>query len=483
MPTVELVLTEARVWARSANTHADLPASVTPGSDGTTLVAGEPLRPSSVTTSATQLLVADRIAYAPNMPKPVDAMDALFARLLADLRIPTPCGQLSLVCPTEWGSRRRTMVAAAGRRYASDVVCTHTAVRAVIAGERNRDRRTVVVEFGLLSTTASSVVPTHDGLQVEACEHEPDLALAELVADGPAHTKLHSVLDRLLDGRSADSVLLVGAGSDPGLHELLGTTVSQVCGPAMELRALPGADLAHNKQNEARDHQPTLAELPRNEWVQPLRDRAARASQPRSRTPLYLGAAAVVVVLLATSAGIAVLNSGGDDSGATAAVPESSAAPQPEVQQPSSTSGAHAPTEQTVDHLRFQVPRGWRISAPTEAGNRVELVPEHGPPAKITVTQRQVDPDVGYQQIAADLDAQIAQRPAGSVSELGRDVVFGGRSGLAYTEHPEDGSQVDWHVIVEHSTQVSMGCQYQAGGHDSIRHVCADFATTLAVTP
>lgn len=482
MPTVELVLTEARVWARSANTHADLPASVTPGSDGTTLVAGEPLRPSSVTTSATQLVAADRIAYASTMPTPVDAMGALIARLLADLRIPAPCGQLSLVCPTEWGSRRRTTVAAAARRYASDVVCTDTAVRAVIAGERNRDRRTVVVEFGVLSTTASSVVPTHDGLRVEACEHEPDLALAELVADGPAHTKLRSVLDCLLDGQAADSVLLVGAGSDPALHELLGTPVSQVCGPATELRALPGADLARNKQDEARDYQPTLAELPRNEWVQPLRDRAARTSQPRSRTPLYLGVAAVGVVLLATSAGIAVLNSGGDDSGATAA-PGSSAAARPEAQQPSSTSGASAPAEQTVDHLRFQVPRGWRISAPTEASNRVELVPENGPPAKITVTQRQVDLDVGYLQIAADLDAQIAQRPAGSVSELGRDVVFGGRSGLAYTEHPEDGSQVDWHVIVEHSTQVSMGCQYQAGGQDSIRHVCADFATTLAVTP
>lgn len=482
MPSVELVLTEARVWARSANTHADLPASVTPGSDGTTLVAGEPLRPSSVTTtSATQLLAADRIAYAPTMPKPVDAMGALIARLLADLRIPAPCGQLSLVCPTEWGSRRRTTVAAAARRYASDVVCTDTAVRAVIAGERNRDRRTVVVEFGVLSTTASAVVPTHDGLRVEACEHEPDLALAELVADGPAHTTLRSVLDRLLDGKAADSVLLVGAGSDPALHELLGTTVSQVCGPATELRALPGADLARNKQDETRDYQPTLAELPRNEWVQPLRDRAARTSQPRSRNLFYLGAAAVVVVLLATSAGIAVLNSGGDDSGATAA--GSSAAAHPEVQQPSSTSGASAPTEQTVDHLRFQVPRGWRISSPTEASDRVELVPENGPPAKITVTQRQVDPDVGYQQIAADLDAQIAQRPAGSVSELGRDVVFGGRSGLAYTEHPEGGSQVDWHVIVEHSTQVSVGCQYQAGGQDSIRHVCADFATTLAVTP
>lgn len=486
MPTVELTLSENRLWARSSNTHADLPPSVTPGSDGTTLVVGEPLAPPSITSSVTQLLTADRIAYEPGMPTPLDAMSAVFARLLADLRVPTPCERLTVICPTEWGTRRRTTVATAAHRFASDVVFEETAIRTVTAAERNRDRRTVVFEFSMLATTASSVIPTHEGLRIEACEHEPNLAAADITADSPALAQLRAVLDRLLDGKSADSVLLVGIGADPAFLELFGAAVTEICGPTAELRTVPSADLARSKQNAISPYQPTLAQLPRNEWVQPLRERAAATQPPRSKTPLYLGAAAAAVISLAALGGFAVMNSGGNQE-ATAAAPTTPLAPppQPSLQlPPQPTSATATPDEQTIGRLRLQIPTGWHIketSTPTE--QRLELVPDSGLRARITVIQQPIASGIGYPQVAANLEAQMASRPAGSVSELRRDVVYAGRSGLAYTEHPEDGSRVDWHVIVEHSTQVSIGCQYQTGGQDSITHVCTDFATTLAVNP
>jgi type VII secretion-associated protein (TIGR03931 family) len=68
------------------------------------------------------------------------------------------------------------------------------------------------------------------------------------------------------------------------------------------------------------------------------------------------------------------------------------------------------------------------------------------------------------------------------VSAIRRDVVFAGRPGLAYSEHPEDGSTVDWHVIVEHSIQISIGCQYRTGGQDSITPICEDLANSLDVS-
>ena len=84
--------------------------------------------------------------------------------------------------------------------------------------------------------------------------------------------------------------------------------------------------------------------------------------------------------------------------------------------------------------------------------------------------------------MAANLETQIKQQPNGKLSDLKRDVVFGGKSGLAYTEQPGDGSTVSWHVLVEHGLQVSTGCQY-LGGTDSIKQPCEQFAASLQVNP
>ncbi|WP_040833648.1 type VII secretion-associated protein [Nocardia brevicatena] len=478
---VDLALTDTHLWAWSAYTHADIPPSVTPGGDGR-LVVGEPLAPPSIAVSVPQLLTADRIAYEPGMPTPQQAMEAVIGHALAELRVGGPCGRLTLVCPTEWDTRRLAVVESAACRYAAQVVFAEAAVRAVLAARRDRDRRTVVVEFGALATTASTVIPTHDGLRVESCEYEPNLAAAEIAADATSPAVFRSLLERLLDGRPSECVLVTGRG-DQAFLERIGGIVAEVCGASTELHAVAGADLARDVRQEQPYRSVLPAARPDTEWLQPMRDRAVATPLPRNRFPLYLGVAAVVVLALVIAGGLVLVRGRSDDTDVHAAAPASASptAPSEPVRQPPTSVPAQS---QTFGHIRLTVPAGWHVADPSaDTGHRLDLVPDSGPRARITVVQQPVAPDVGYDRVAATLETQIAQRPAGSVTALRRDVVFAGRPGLAYTEHPEDGSLVDWHVIVEHSTQVSIGCQYRTGGQDSITRICVDLATSLEVIP
>lgn len=477
---VDLALTDTRLWAWSAYTHADMPPSVTPGSDGS-LVVGEPLAPPSIAVSVPQLLTADRIAYGPGVPTPQQAMEAVIGHALAELRIGGPCERLTVIYPTEWDARRLAVVGSAAKRYATQVVFTEAAIRAVVTARRDRDRRTVVVEFGVLATTASTVIPTHDGLRVESCEHEPNLAAAEIVSDVAAPAVFRALLERLLDGRSCECVLITGRG-DQAFVERIGGIVAEVCGASTELHVVAGADLARDVRQEQSYRAALPAAGPAGEWLGPMRERAASTPVPHNRLPLYLGTAAAVVLVLALVIGL-VLVRGGDGADTRAAAPAATSTSESVMSTPRpSTSG---PARQEVfGHVRLTVPAGWHVADPSaDIAHRVDLVPDTGPRARVTIIQQSVGPDVGYDRIAAALEAQIAQRPAGSITDLRRDVVFAGRPGVSYIEHPEDGSLVDWHVIVEHSIQVSIGCQYRTGGQDSITRICVDLVTSLEVIP
>ncbi|GGL24104.1 type VII secretion-associated protein [Nocardia jinanensis] len=481
MPVVEIALTETRLWAWSANTHTDLTPSVVPSGDGRSLVVGEPLAPPSIAVSPAQLITADRIAYDPGMPTPEEALTAVFGHTLAQLRIPTPCERLTVVHPTEWDPHRLAVLESAARRHSGHVTLETVAVRSVTTGQRIRDVRTVILEFGPLSTTASTVVPTEHGPRLEYCEHEPALAAAEIAAQEDGVLRFDALLERLLHGCRVSSVIVVGR-TDAGFLDRIGAAVADRCGGA-ELLVVAGTDLVRVRRSEPDDHRPSLPPADaETEWLQPLRERAAATRPPRSRTPFYLGAAAVLVVAVLIAAGVGIARISGGDSDATAAAPSTISGP---------AGGGEATTEAEPDPgpvtfgaLRLTIPDGWRVKNPSAAPEqRLELVPDTGLRARIAVAQQPVASDVGYEQIAADLEAQIARRPAGSVSAVRRDVVFAGRPGLAYSEHPEDGSTVDWHVIVEHSIQISIGCQYQTGGQDSITPICEDLANSLDVTP
>ncbi|WP_433680905.1 type VII secretion-associated protein [Nocardia sp. CA-119907] len=484
MPSVDLVVTDTRVWARGPATHWDVPPSVVLGSNGD-LVVGEPLTPPTQVCSAIQYVGADRIALLPRVPAIGEAMTAVFGTVLRNLGVPIPCEQVTIVCPTEWGGRRRAIIDDAVRRYATDIVFEDTAIRAVVADAgAARSRRTVVLEFGPLSTTATAVVRSHQGIHIETCEHEPNLAISDIAPETTGFDELSPLFDRLLAGQPADMVQAIGV-SDPAKLDLIRSVAQQFCGPSVELRAIAGADLVRGPRPEP-EYQPEITPMPTTEWMQPLRQRAAAMQPPGRNTKMYvLGAVAAVAVVAATAIG-AVFAFGGSEDKPTASATSASVPAGPTSL---STGMRPAPTttpksaSETVGRVRFQMPAGWRFAqAPDPSKSRVDLVPSDGTRARISVIQTPVAAGTGYEQVAANLDAQMKQRPSGSVSELKRDVVFGGKSGLAYTEQPGDGSTVNWHVLVEHGLQVSTGCQY-ISDWQSLAQTCEQFAASIQTTP
>ncbi|MGV9820303.1 type VII secretion-associated protein [Nocardia xishanensis] len=480
MSTVDLVLTDTRVWARGPATHWDAPPSVVLGSNGN-LVVGESLNPPTQVSSAVQFVPAERIALLPRVPAVSEALTAVFGTALENLGVAVPCERITLVCPTQWGGPRRAVLDAAARRFAHDVAFEDMAARAVATDEGTaRSRRTVVLEFGAITTTATAVTRSHLGVHVEACEYEPNLAVADLGIEQRAFDMLTALIARLLDGRPADVVQAVGV-SDPAKLDLIGAAAQQTCGPDAELRPISGAELVRGTQQEPEYRPEAAPALPANEWLQPLRERAAAQAPDRPIAKYVLAGVAAVAVVAAVVVGSIVV-SGGADEAPAAAQPSTTA---PATPTPARSIPPLPPTDspgpqETVGRIRFKVPDGWRLAPPSGQGSRVDLSPQDGARFRMTLVQTPVAPDAGYEQIAANLEAQMKQKP--SMSDLRRDVVFGGRSGLAYVERPE-GSTVQWHVLVEHGIQVSIGCQYVGNTWNGFEPTCENFASSVHVVP
>ncbi|PXX66536.1 type VII secretion-associated protein (TIGR03931 family) [Nocardia tenerifensis] len=487
MPTVELVVTDTRVWARGATTHWDAPPSIVLGSNGFDLVVGEPLNPPTQVSSAVQYVPAEAVALLPRLPSIVDALTAVFAAVLGNLRVAAPCERITLICPTEWGASRRSVLDQAARRFTADVVFEELAVRAVTADEgTSHSHRTLVLEFGALTTTASTVLRSHEGAHVESCEHQPALALAEVLPESRGFADLCALIDRVLDGRPADLAQCVGI-TDAGTLDLLRAAVRQRCGPGVALRALAGPDLIRGQQTEPIRQAELPAVLPQTEWMQPLRERAA-AQQPRRGGLGYVGAAvaALLVVAGAVVGGVVLLNRSDDTAATGPAVTSVPGEPVPSGETGTSvapSSSPASPAQETFGRIRFQVPDGWHVaSTPDTSGrSRVDLSPDDGARLRVTVTQTPVAPGATYEQVATKLESQMNQRPAGVMSELKRDVVYGGRSTLAYTERPGDGSTVRWHVLLEYGIQVSVGCQYADNDWQSLSTTCENFGSSVRV--
>jgi type VII secretion-associated protein (TIGR03931 family) len=478
MSEVELVVTEARIWARGADTHWDMPPSVVLGSNDFDLVVGQPLTPPTQVGSVIQFMPADAIALPPRTPSVVDAMGAVFAGLLENLRVAAPCARMTLICPTDWGAGRRGVLDQAARRYATDVVFEDIAVRSVASDEgTSHSRRTLVLEFGMLATTASAVIRSHRGVHLESCEYEPTLALAEITAESAGYAGLCSLIARLLDTGPIDLVQVV-AIADPSKLDLLRAAIDQTAGTDVELRPVAGADLVQGRRAEPNDRRE--ASTAPTEWMQSLRERAA-AQQPRHDTARFAAVAVAALAVVALIVAGAVILSGrrGEE---TAAAPGTGVA-SPIAAPPPIGPPDEAPPE-AFGRLRFRVPPGWRVTRSPDTGRaRLDLVPEAGARQRITVMQAPLTASSSYAQVAAKLETQMAQRPPGVLTDLQRDVMFGGRSGLAYLEHPGDGSTVHWHVLLEFGIQISIGCQYAGDEWGQLEAPCSHFGDTVRVVP
>ncbi|MCA2210266.1 type VII secretion-associated protein [Nocardia rosealba] len=481
MTVVELVVSEAKVWARGATTHWDVVPSIVLGSNNSELVVGEPLTPPTQVVSAVQYLACDRIALPPRMPSAVQGLSAVLAAIVDALRIPAACDRFVVVHPTAWGQRTLDLFASAARQFAHEVVFESCAVHAsAVDPAARRSRRTAVVEFGLLSTTASTVGYDVNGTHVEAVEAEPNLAAAELDSE-EGRRQLVELLTRLLADRPVDVVQVFGA-TGPAVRDAVADAVESVCGTKVPLSHLTGADLARPIPTGP-TYTPRIPPDPAAEWMQPLRARAA-ATNPVDRRPLYFGAAALAAVIAAASiGGFFLLGSSTDQPAAAAVDPTtttvvSSSAPV----RPATTTKAPVPATEQLGRVELQVPVGWH-RAPGTDPTRADLSPDSGLRQRITVIQKPLTAGAGYNEVAADLEALIKKKPAGTVSEVRRDVVFAGRPGLSYEERPVDGSTVRWQVLVEHGVQVSIGCQYTAGGWEGVTAPCEQVVSALHIRP
>ncbi|RJO72134.1 type VII secretion-associated protein [Nocardia panacis] len=481
MSVVELVLTDTRVWARGSATHWDTAPSIALGSNGFDLVVGEPLARGNQVSSAVQFVDADRIALAPRLPTAAEGLSAVFATVLQTMRVAVPAERILVVCPTEWGPRRRGLVQSALRQFAADMVFQDLAFRIVESdAATSHCRRIAVFEFGQLATTASIVLRDYRGTILESCEHEPNLAPTEL---SPA--TLGPFFDSLLAGQPVDLVQVFGP-VDPIRFEILRTVVHQGCGPTVEVRSCTGPDLLRHTVYEAESPlNPVAPTLPAAEWMQPLRARAAAMKPPNPWRPYYIAGGAVAVVIAVAVAAVVLLTGSKQDTPTAAILPTTLlASPPPASTLPTPTTTESTPTTETFGRLQFTTPAGWRLAPGTDpAKTRVDLVPEDGARLRITVVQTPITPGTGYEQVAAKLESLKSQRPPGVITDLQRDQVFGGRSGIAYQEHPTDGSIVRWHVLVEYSFQVSVGCQYLSDNWAMLSGTCERFASSVRVLP
>ncbi|WP_280381469.1 type VII secretion-associated protein [Nocardia wallacei] len=478
MPTVELVLTDTRLWARSEATHWNGPPSIVPASDNASFVVGEALRPQYPAVSVVRLAEADRIAF-PSLPTAADAFAMVFGAVLTNLRLPGPCDRLTVVAPSEWGRRRRAAVEAAAGRLVADVAVEPLALRAASLGASNaQHQRIAVLELNPLSTTATLVGRSGPDTWIDACEHEPTVGLA----DPPE--AIGAVVARLLAGQTPNYLVAVGI-ADAAQLEALRAAIARQCGFPVDVRPVAGADLIQSASHPpAHPGQPIAAhrpsfEAPLPDRDAPLRAHANAAQPPRSRRTVLVAAAAVVVVAIAIAVGVAVLAGTRSSNDPAPAAARTSTAPSPPVTAAVPPSGR--PTPQTFGRVQAQVPEGWRVATRTDT--RLDLNPGDGARQRMTITQKALTPGSTVEDVSRTLEAQIQRRPPGTVSDLRRDPVFGGRPSLSYEEYPPDGTTVRWHVLVDAGLQVSVGCQYPSDGWQSIAGTCEQFLRDVRLTP
>ncbi len=474
MTVVELVVSEAKVWARGATTHWDVAPSVVLGSNGSDLVVGEPLTPPTQAVSVVQYLAAGVIALPPRMPTVGQALSAVLGAIMDTLRVTPLCERIVVVHPTSWGQPEIDLFGTATGQFTHEVVFEACALRAsAVDVTASRSRRTAIIEFGMLSTSASSVGYDTNGSHVEAVEVEPNLATSELTGE-EGFSQLAALLGRLLTDRPADVVQVFGT-TDPAIVAAVTAVVESVCGAGVPVSPLTGTDLARPAQKTPA-YTPTIP--PAAEWMQPLRERAA-ATNPVDRRPLYIGAAALAAVVAAAAIG-GVFLFGSSDQEATAAVATTTAPPPVSASTPPTSSKPKPPpAPRALGRVVVTIPAGWHSTTATDA--RIDLAPDNAARQRITVTQQPVSPGAGYDEVAATLTAQIAKKPAGTVTEVRQDVVFAGRPGLSYEEHPADGSTVRWQVLVERGVQVSIGCQYAENGWDGVMSACGQVVGAVRV--
>ncbi|QUQ70674.1 Chaperone protein DnaK [Kutzneria sp. CA-103260] len=131
---------------------------------------------------------------------------------------------------------------------------------------------------------------------------------------------------------------------------------------------------------------------------------------------------------------------------------------------------------------RFTAPPGWSQVGGDASHREVQLKPDGSTSQNlIDVQERALNYDATAQRDLAVSQVRAAVAAGGSAyAGFADNVSFGGKDVLYYNEQ-RDGASVDWYVVLKGKAQVSVGCQYPAGGKDAVQAACEQVVSTLAV--
>lgn len=485
---IDVVVSDARILARTAARHVDVVPTVMPVPGG--IVVGAPVGPTQPSVSALALADSAWIGFEPNPMPGAAAMDAVVDEVLGGLAPTAPGATIGVAHPSSWSAVRRSTLDNSFGRYSSSVLLESIAVRvARLRQSLATSELVVVVEIEPLDVTVSAVDRSRDQIVVAACEHEPTLGAGEW--NDAAVERLTAMIGQVVEGSRPTSVLVVGPHDEPLLERLrdfAAQTWTTQPTPLVQPLALTALLLPQSSLTDQRTR-PIPAQ--NAEWVGTLRERAA-ATAPSPRVATAKIVAAVAVALTVITAGVvavaATRGSGADAAtaaGSTApADPSAPATRTPATStpaQPSTTQPADAPRRHTMGRVAFDIPAGWRPSA-GENPERAALVPQTATPGRITVTYNTVAEQAGYDEVLRDITARIARAEPGRFGTPERDVVFAGRRGIGYQELPGDGSVVRWYVLLDHGVQTNVGCQHGSGGWGTVSTACEEVMRSVSIS-
>ncbi|AHK30037.1 hypothetical protein Pd630_LPD02814 [Rhodococcus opacus PD630] len=414
-----------------------------------------------------------------------DALATVFRSAIDDAGEAAPIATAVLSHPTEWGSARRNVLSDAGSRVAGDTVLVPVAVAAA-EGAAVSGGRWVVLESRTVGATASYVVGEVGGYRVVECDHDPSLCPDEGIDEWA--TAIVELGARARGDRPVDGILLTGVGESQERTSMRDAVIAHAS-PNADVRIVTGEEIARALASSLVDatDEPAAMTVPQANWLEPALQGSERGAR-RSTRPTFFAVAAVLAVVVGAVL-VFTLREPGTGTESVRALDASAAPAAPNltltrsVAPTTTTTTAAAALE--VGGIRVTLPSGWKERAPaasSSSGSRVELVPAGGADRRIIITQNAVREGAGYDEVAATLAAKIAQRGRPELfGEPERDVVFGGRPGIAYSEFPDASSVVRWHVLVERDLQVSVGCQFLAEEWASIESVCEEVVRSLVI--
>lgn len=485
---VDVVISGARMWARTAARHSDVVPSVMPVQGG--IAVGVAVGANQPSASVVTMSESAWIGFEPAPVSIVAATDAVIDKLFADLGPVDPGSTITVAHPSSWSSAQRTPVERSLGRYSNPVVLESVAARiASLRQSLGASELIAVVEIEPLHLTISAVARSRDHVELAACEHEPTIGADELGEE--AIDRLTAMIRQVVDDHRPSTVIVVGE-HDERLLERLRDFVTE----SWRTQPPPVQSVAFTallRPHSAPSGQPVpTGPQGQSDWVGTLRDRAAAsAPSPWVGTAKVVAAAAVILTLLTVGVVVIATTSGsGTDAAATAEsvdrAPTGSKTPIPPspaaTSIPPSTGAAKPAPHHVMGRIAFDIPADWKLGAgPTP--ERATLTPTSATPARITVTYNTVAEGAGYDEVLRDITSRIDRAAPGRFGSPERDVVFAGRRGIGYQEHPGDGSVVRWYVLLDHGVQTNVGCQHGAEGWGTVRSACEDVMRSVAITP